>query len=126
MGLPFVIENDARMALLGECYAGAAQGETDVVMVTLGTGIGGGLLVEGRVIRGSIGAAAELGHMVIAEDGLPCPGACPNHGCLEAYVSGTALGRETLRRPSSVLGPRSSVLGSPISRSPRRAGCSWR
>jgi len=108
LGLPVFVDNDGNAAMLAEWRWGAAHGATDAVLLTLGTGIGGGLLVEGRVIRGSIGAAAELGHMVIAEDGLPCPGACPNHGCLEAYVSGTALGREGLRvargAPESALG----------------------
>ena len=77
-------------------------------MLTLGTGIGGGLLIDGRIYRGAVGAAAELGHMVIEADGPPCQGNCPNHGCLEALASGTALAREGLRvahgAPDSGLG----------------------
>jgi glucokinase len=78
------------------------------VMLTIGTGIGGGLILDGKVYRGSIGAGAELGHMVVDIDGPPCQGNCPNHGCIEAIASGTALGREgravAEREPDSVLG----------------------
>jgi glucokinase len=65
-----------------------------MVMLTVGTGIGGGLILGGEVYRGSTGAGAELGHTVIQMDGPPCQGNCPNHGCVEALASGTALGRE--------------------------------
>jgi len=107
-GLPVFVDNDGNNALLAESRWGAARGTSNAVLLTLGTGIGGGLLVDGMIVRGAVGAAAELGHVVIDEDGLPCPGACPNRGCLEAYVSGTALGREGLRaahaEPASALG----------------------
>jgi glucokinase len=77
-------------------------------MITLGTGIGGGLILRGAPYRGALGAAAELGHVVIEFDGPPCHGNCPNRGCLEALASGTALAREALRiaqdRPDSGLG----------------------
>ena len=77
-------------------------------MLTIGTGIGGGLILRGQLYRGAIGAAAELGHMVIDLDGPPCQGNCPNRGCLESLASGTALAREALRiareRPDSGLG----------------------
>ena len=63
-------------------------------MLTIGTGIGGGLILGGELYRGAIGAAAELGHMVIELDGPPCQGNCPNRGCVEALASGTALARE--------------------------------
>jgi glucokinase len=86
-----VLDNDANAALMAECRFGAARGARHVVMLTIGTGIGGGLLVDGRVLRGAGGAAAELGHIVIDRDGPPCPGNCPNRGCLEAVVSGPAL-----------------------------------
>ncbi len=66
-------------------------------MLTIGTGIGGGLILRGQLYRGAIGAAAELGHMVIEMDGPPCQGNCPNRGCLESLASGTALAREALR-----------------------------
>jgi glucokinase len=77
-------------------------------MLTLGTGIGGGLLVDGRLVYGQRGAAAELGHIIVDADGPPCPGGCPGHGCLEALVSGHAIGAEGLRlaraAPDSALG----------------------
>ena len=77
-------------------------------MLTIGTGIGGGLILGGRVYRGATGAGAELGHMVIEMDGLPCQGNCPGRGCVETYASGTALGREARaaaeREPDSALG----------------------
>jgi glucokinase len=105
--LPVEIDNDGNAALLAEWRWGAATGARDAVLLTLGTGIGGGVLAGGELVRGHIGAAAELGHMVIDADGPPCPGSCPNRGCLEAYVSGAALGREGLRvaheRPDSAL-----------------------
>jgi glucokinase len=77
-------------------------------MITVGTGIGGGLILGGEVYRGATGAGAELGHTVIQADGPPCQGNCPNHGCVEALASGTALGREGLAAaessPDSALG----------------------
>lgn len=108
LGLPVYIDNDANVAALAEHRFGAARGATNVVMLTIGTGIGGGLILDGKVYRGSIGAGAELGHMVVDIDGPPCQGNCPNHGCIEAIASGTALGREgraaAEREPDSVLG----------------------
>ena len=92
-GLPVYVDNDVNLAVLGEHRAGAARNTTDAVMLTIGTGIGGGVIAGGRLIRGSSGAATEPGHMTIEADGLPCPGNCPNRGCLEAYVSGPALAR---------------------------------
>jgi glucokinase len=78
------------------------------VVLTIGTGIGGGLILRGQPYRGAIGAGAELGHSVIDLDGPPCQGNCPNHGCVESLASGTALAREALRiareRPDSGLG----------------------
>ncbi len=94
LGLPVFVDNDANVAALAESLFGAAQGMGDVVMLTVGTGIGGGLVLGGEVYRGSTGAGAELGHVVIQADGPPCQGNCPNHGCVEALASGTALGRE--------------------------------
>jgi glucokinase len=107
LGLPVFVDNDANMAALAEHRAGAAFGCSDVVVLTIGTGIGGGLILGGELYRGSIGAGAELGHMVIEMDGPPCQGNCPNRGCFEAMASGTALAREALRiageRPNSGL-----------------------
>ena len=63
-------------------------------MLTLGTGVGGGIVIDGRIFRGATGLGAELGHMVIEPNGPDCPGSCPNRGCLEALCSGTALERD--------------------------------
>ena len=93
-GLPVFVDNDANVAAYAEYLYGAAQGKPHMVMLTIGTGIGGGLILGGEVYRGSTGAGAELGHTVIQMDGPPCQGNCPNHGCVEALASGTALGRE--------------------------------
>jgi glucokinase len=91
--LPVFVDNDATLALLAEGQRGAARGALDAVMLTIGTGIGGGFLSAGRLLRGAHGAAGEPGHMSIDADGPPCPGDCPGRGCLEAYVSGPALAR---------------------------------
>jgi glucokinase len=97
LGLPVFVDNDVNLALLAEHRAGAARGYTEVVMLTVGTGIGGGLVLRDQLYRGASGAAAELGHIVIDMDGPPCPGNCPNRGCLEALASGSALAREAMR-----------------------------
>lgn len=94
VGLPVFVDNDGNVAALAESLYGAAQGMPHIVMLTVGTGIGGGLVLNGEIYRGSTGAGAELGHIVIQADGPPCQGNCPNHGCVEALASGTALGRE--------------------------------
>ena len=108
LGLPVFVDNDANVAALAEHCFGAAHGARNAVMLTIGTGIGGGLILDGDVYRGSSGAAAELGHVVVEIDGPPCQGNCPNRGCIEALASGTALGREgrlaAERAPESVLG----------------------
>jgi len=93
-GLPVYVDNDGNVAALAEYLYGAAKGMPHIVMLTVGTGIGGGLILGGEIYRGSTGAGAELGHVVIQVDGPPCQGNCPNHGCVEALASGTALGRE--------------------------------
>jgi glucokinase len=97
-GLPVGLDNDANAAAIGEWRAGAGRGEDDVLMITLGTGVGGGVIVGAKPFRGRNGAGAEFGHVVIVHDGRPCQGACTGHGHLEAYVSGsaaTAAARET-------------------------------
>jgi glucokinase len=108
LGLPVVVDNDANCAALCEARVGVAAGCTEVVLLTLGTGIGGGLVLGGEVYRGAIGGGAELGHMVVESDGPPCQGNCPNRGCLESVASGTALVREAslavARRPDTALG----------------------
>lgn len=83
------IENDANAAAWGEAIAGAAKGSSSSVMVTLGTGVGGGIVNGGKVYKGFNSAGGELGHMVIAVDGRPCT--CGRHGCWEAYSSATGL-----------------------------------
>jgi glucokinase len=90
LGLPLRIENDARMALLGESYAGAARGFADVVMMTLGTGIGGVAMIEGRLLRGKHAQAGCLGgHIPVQFNGRPCT--CGGIGCAEAEASGWSL-----------------------------------
>jgi glucokinase len=93
---PVSLENDATAAALAEAVTGAGAGLKHVVMVTLGTGVGGGLFLEGRPYRGAGGGAGELGHVVIVAGGELCH--CGNHGCWEAYASGTALARHGARR----------------------------
>lgn len=92
-GLPVYVDNDANLAALAEHRAGAAAGASDVVMITIGTGIGGGLILGGRLYRGATGAAGEIGHMTIGFEGPECAGDCPGRGCFETYVSGPALAR---------------------------------
>jgi glucokinase len=101
VGLPVFVDNDANVAALAEYLYGAGKGKPNIVMLTVGTGIGGGLILGGEVYRGATGAGAELGHVVIQADGPPCQGNCPNHGCVEALASGTALGREGLAAAES-------------------------
>ena len=108
IGLPVFIDNDANVAALAEHLYGAAAGRRNAVMLTIGTGIGGGLILNGELYRGTTGAGAELGHIVIDVDGPPCQGNCPSRGCVESFASGTALGREgreaAEREPDSALG----------------------
>ncbi len=94
-GLAVKIANDANVAALGEVKFGAAREYHDAVMITLGTGVGGGVVVDGRLIEGNQGAGAELGHSVIEVGGEQCT--CGRKGCLEAYASATALIRDTKR-----------------------------
>ena len=90
--LPVGLDNDANAAAIGEWRAGAGRGVDDLVMLTLGTGLGGGVIAGGRPLRGANGAGMELGHVVIVHDGRPCQGACTGHGHLEPYVTGIAAG----------------------------------
>ena len=92
LGLPVFVDNDANLAALAEHRAGAARGASEAVMLTIGTGIGGGLILRGELYRGAVGAAAELGHMVIDMDGPRCQGNCPNHGCVEVAGLGHRAG----------------------------------
>jgi glucokinase len=92
IGLPVTVENDANAAAWAEYRYGAARGERVVVCVTLGTGIGGGMVVSGVLYRGAHGVACEWGHMCVVPDGRRC--ACGNRGCWEMYASGSALARD--------------------------------
>ncbi|MDT4927128.1 MAG: glucokinase [Pseudonocardiales bacterium] len=92
IGIPLIVENDANAAAWAEYRFGAAQGAAVVVCVTLGTGIGGGLVIGGSVYRGAFGIACEYGHMTLVPDGRSC--ACGNKGCWEMYASGRALARD--------------------------------
>jgi glucokinase len=88
--VPVGLDNDANAATLAEWAFGAGRGTKHMVMLTLGTGVGGGLILDGRPYRGSVGAGAELGHMVIDIDGPPCQGSCTGRGHLESLASGRA------------------------------------
>ena len=89
-GIAVGLDNDANAAAIGEWRAGAGRGEDDLLMLTLGTGVGGGVISGGRPFRGRNGEGAEFGHVMIVHGGRPCQGACTGHGHLEAYVSGSA------------------------------------
>jgi glucokinase len=93
IGLPVVVENDANAAAWGEFTYGAGEDVSDSLLVTLGTGVGGGIVLNGELHRGAFGVAAEIGHMRVVPDGRLC--GCGNRGCWEQYASGTALVRDT-------------------------------
>jgi glucokinase len=113
LGLPVVVDNDANAALLAEARFGAARGVSHAVLVALGTGIGSGLLLDGRIYRGSRGLGAEIGHMVVDLHGPDCQGSCPGRGCLEVMASGSTIGREgraaAAAAPDSALGRRAAA-----------------
>ncbi len=92
-GIDFYLENDANAAAYGEFIAGAGKGTKDFIMITLGTGVGGGIIIDGKIYSGFNCAGGELGHTVIAVDGEMC--SCGRQGCWEAYASATALIRQT-------------------------------
>ena len=108
VGLPAFIDNDANVAMLAEALFGAAKGASNALMLTLGTGIGGGIWIDNKLFRGSTGAAAELGHTVVDIDGPRCQGNCRGRGCIEAFASGTAIARHgneaAAEYPDSALG----------------------
>jgi glucokinase len=91
LGLDVKIDNDANVAALAEARIGAGKGRDNVIMLTLGTGVGGGIVLGRRLYHGSTGYGGELGHMVIDENGPPCQGHCPNHGCLESLASAAGV-----------------------------------
>jgi len=93
IGLPVVVENDANAAAWGEFTFGAGEDVQDTLLVTVGTGVGGGIVLNGQLHRGAFGVAAEIGHMRVVPGGLLC--GCGNRGCWEQYASGSALVRDT-------------------------------
>ena len=105
-GLPVVADNDASCAAWGEAVAGAGRGAAFLLLVTLGTGIGGGIVAGGAVVRGAHGFAGEIGHMVVDPDGPPCP--CGRLGCWERYASGSGLG--WLGRAAAARGQAAAVV----------------
>lgn len=107
INVPVFVENDANCAALGEAICGAAKGEKNVIVVTLGTGVGGGIIADGKINRGSFCGAGEIGHMVInCVDGEPC--GCGRKGCWEQYASATALIR--IAKEAAAKDPSTKIL----------------
>lgn len=108
LGLPIALDNDGNVAALAEQRFGAGRGKRDVILIGLGTGVAGGIIIDGKIFRGSRGSGAELGHITVLTDGPRCQGNCPNLGCLETMASGTAMGRYAneyaQENPDSALG----------------------
>ena len=128
VGKPVYIENDANAAALGEAVAGAAKGAKNALCITLGTGVGGGIIIDGKIYDGFNCAAAELGHIVIVVDGEQC--GCGRQGCWEAYASATALIRQTKaaieQNPDSLMAKAAQEKGKVSGRTAfdaMRAGC---
>lgn len=116
LGLPAAVDNDANCAALAEATFGAGRGHPITLCVTVGTGIGGGLVVDGQVYRGASGAALEVGHILVDYQGLPC--VCGLRGCLEMYAAGPAILAEFIRRHGEI-GVRSMLGVDPASASTR-------
>jgi len=89
LGTPIILENDANAAALGEMWMGAGRNVKDLVLLTLGTGIGGGIVIDGKILHGAYGMAGEFGHMTVIPEGNPC--GCGNRGCLEKHASASAI-----------------------------------
>jgi glucokinase len=98
-----VLENDANAAALGEKWMGAARHAEDMCMVTLGTGVGGGIILGGQIWHGAVGMAGEIGHIVVEPEGAPC--GCGSHGCVEQYASATALRRMAMEAVTAHTAP---------------------
>ncbi|MGV3758378.1 MAG: ROK family protein [Actinomycetota bacterium] len=101
-GLPVHVDNDAKALALGEGWTGAARGRHDYLAMVVSTGVGGGIVLDGRLLDGAGGNAGHIGHVIVEPDGRPCP--CGARGCLEAEVSGTAIAART-GRPAAEAGP---------------------
>ena len=109
-GVPVFVDNDANVAAFAEARMLHCD---ELVMLTLGTGVGGGVVTDGRIFRGAHGLGAELGHFTLSPDGPPCPGNCPNRGCVESYCSGQALERDATELARDKPGSRlANALGS--------------
>lgn len=109
LGMAVTVDNDANAAAWAEYRCGAGRdSRASLMMLTIGTGVGGGLVTEGLLVRGALGFGAEFGHVVVAEGGPRCP--CGNHGCLEALASGTAIGRTAARHVAERRTPAGSAL----------------
>lgn len=108
LGIPIRVDNDATCATWGEHVAGAARGVSDALLVTLGTGIGSGVIAEGELVRGAHGFGGEAGHMVVDPNGPPCP--CGRQGCWERFASGSGLGRLGREAAMAYLFPRGVEL----------------
>jgi glucokinase len=93
-GVTIALDNDGNLAALAEHRIGAGRGHTDMILIAVGTGVGGGIISGGQLLRGGRGTGAEVGHMVVQADGPRCQRNCPNRGCLETMVSGTAIKRD--------------------------------
>jgi glucokinase len=93
-GLPIALDNDGNLAALAEHRIGAGRGHDDMILIAVGTGVGGGIISAGQLVRGGRGTGAEVGHMVVQADGPRCQRNCPNRGCLETMASGTAIARD--------------------------------
>ena len=129
-GLPVVVENDANAAAWGEFAFGAGHDVDDLLMLTIGTGVGGGLVLDGELYRGAFGVGAEIGHLRVVPDGILC--GCGNRGCFEQYASGSALVRDaraaardvTLAGAASALlelaGGDPDLISGPVVTGPRR------
>lgn len=109
VGLPVVVENDANAAAWGEFRFGAGQGHEDVIVITLGTGLGGGIIIGNKLRRGRFGVAAEFGHIRVVPDGLLC--GCGSQGCWEQYASGRALVRYARQRAAAAPEAAAVLLG---------------
>lgn len=98
-GIPAVIDNDGNVTALGEYHFGAGKGTKSMVYLTVSTGIGGGIIIDGKLWRGHNNLAGEIGHIIVVQDGLKCE--CGKQGCVEAYSSGFSLGKNTQRHLQS-------------------------
>ncbi|HEX8567363.1 MAG TPA: ROK family protein [Pyrinomonadaceae bacterium] len=107
LNLPVLLENDANAAAIGEAWLGASRSVKNSILVTLGTGVGGGIIIDGKILRGVDGTAAEIGHICVEPFGAPC--GCGSRGCVEQYASATAIVR--LTQENAARYPKSKLPG---------------